>query len=266
MGKMLAAFWPAGAPLTRTSTQAKPDFVVLDLLLDPESAGAVLRGAGAVICLAGVTPARAAQTGESLSRNSDLALAGVRLAKGAQARRVFVASSAAVYGASGGVQEESGLCAPVSDYGRAKLAMEGAALALGNDIGQPVTALRIGNVAGADAILGGWRPGMQIDQLADGTTPRRSYIGPRSLAEALCSLSQAAHVPDVLNIAAPAPVEMGALLDAAGLPWAPRPAPAGVIADVTLSTKKLEDQVSFGSEDSTPEGLIAQWRDFQART
>ena len=265
LGQMLAAHWPSDAPLVRSSRGLKPEFVQFDLILEPDKAGRAMVGVGAVICLAGVTPAQVTIGTDVFSRNTDLALAAIRGAYDAGAGRVFIASSAAIYGAVGGVLEETAHCQPVSEYGITKLEMEAAALELAHTLGHTVTILRIGNVAGADAILGGWRTGMTIDQLANGCTPERSYIGPQTLARVLHVLCNADDLPEVLNIAAPGAVEMGALLDAADLQWSPRPAPQTAIANVTLSTRRLETHVTFAAENSTPAGLVAEWRAYQAQ-
>ena len=120
----------------------------------------------------------------------------------------------------------------------------------------PCTVLRLGNVAGADAILGGWRAGFTLDQLPDGRTPARSYIGPGKLARVLHALSMADTVPGLLNIAAPGTVEMGDLLDAAHLDWTARPATDQTIAQVHLDTTTLERLVPFAPTDSTAEGIV----------
>lgn len=257
---MLRAAWQDRFPVIWQARHPRPGF----LCLDPDADASAL-SAQVVVCLAGVTPATAAATGCAMDLNVDLALQAVRMAAGMGADHVFLASSAAVYGAAGGVLAETGDCHPVSDYGRAKLRMEHEARALGRRMGVGVTALRIGNVAGADAILGGWRAGMQIDRLSDGRTPRRSYIGPACFARALGALiCRTADLPGVINLSAPGAVEMGALLDAAGLAWQPREAGPGVIAEVELSTRRLARHVRFAPADSSPEGLAAQFRDFQA--
>ncbi len=264
LGTMLRAFWPEPEKLICHSRTASPGFVAFDLLTERDEAVEVMRGIGAVICLSGVTNDRAAAGGGLLEDNVDLACAAAQAAALAGQVQVFVASSAAVYGAAQGPHTEDAVCAPVSDYGNAKLRMEDKVHAA--HPGQPVTALRIGNVAGADAILGGWRKGMQIDALEDGTTPRRSYIGPLTLARVLHGLCGMRNLPSTLNIAAPGTVEMGALLDAAGLPWVPRPAAVGVIPQVELATDRLEQLVSFAPENSTAEGLVSEWRRFEATT
>lgn len=263
LGRMLGAFWPSRAGLRLHSGTHRADFVVFDLILEPSKAAACMGGIGTVICLAGITPARAQQTGEMLKRNTELALAAIRAAHAGGAGRVLLASSAAVYGAAQGIMAEDNAVQPAAPYGQAKRDMECSALDEASALGVSLTCLRIGNVAGADAILGGWRPGMQIDQLPDGTTPERSYVGPQTLARVLHGLTLCDDLPEVLNIAAPGAVEMGALLDAAGLDWSPRPAPEGVIARVELSTKRLAECVALPPKAGTAAALIAEWRAWQ---
>ena len=191
-----------------------------------------------------------------MSLNTDLALAAIDAAP--PDARVFVVSSAAVYGAADGPHLETSKVVPVSEYGSAKREMEIAALARG---GGRVCVLRIGNVAGADAILGGWRAGMTLDQLADGSTPRRSYIGPKTLVHVIHTLCGAAQLPDILNIAAPGVIEMGALLDSAELAWSPRTPVGPVIEEVVMDTTALEQFYSFTRQECSAAGMVAQWRE-----
>lgn len=264
LGDMVMKHWPSGRALVGSARRGRRGFIQLDLLVNPESATNAMSGKGAVLCLAGVTPAVAATGADVFSRNTDMALAALRAAKAAEAGRVFIASSAAVYSGTKGALTEDAVLAPQSEYGRAKAQMEQEALDLAHRLDHPLTVLRIGNVAGADAILGGWRAGFTLDQLPDDSTPARSYIGPRTLAKALHQLAGIHRLPDVLNLAAPGAVQMGALLDAARLDWTPRPASQATIANVTLSTKRLETHVRFAPEDATPHGLVAQWRAYQS--
>ena len=148
------------------------------------------------------------------------------------------------------------MAAPLSPYGRAKMAMEADAAAHPH----PSTVLRISNLAGADAILAGWRPGFALDRFADGRTPARSYIGPLSFARVLRALAGAQGLPAVLNVAAPGPVEMGVLLDAAALPWTPRPATEATVPRVHLDTGRLAPFVSIAPEAATPAGIVAEWQ------
>lgn len=247
--------WQARRP------QAGPGWHVFDPLSGQEAAagsGALMQaaqGCDRILCLAGAIPGRQ----QDLADNTRLARAAI-LAGAEVGAGVLLCSSVAVYGAQDGVLDEASALRPVAPYGQAKLEMEQAGQALGQQLGVAVTALRIANVAGCDAILGGWAPGFALDRFADGTTPRRSYIGPQTLARVLWDLTQARDLPPVLNVAAPGAVEMGALLDAAGLAWTPRPAPPEAIARVEVATEALSAFTRLEARDSLPEHLIAQWR------
>lgn len=262
LGGMLRRHWPADDTLCCQSRQSLPGFVQFDLPAIGEqpsdAAIAAARGAQAIICLAGITPARAGASGASLNDNISLALGALNLAESAGVPRFLAASSAAVYGAGEGPLTEDVTCMPVSDYGKQKLAMERALLEA--SAAAAVTILRIGNVAGADAILGGWQPEMRIDRFPDGRTPSRSYIGPITLARVMHHLCFVEGLPRILNIAAPGAVQMGALLDAAGLDWQPKPAPASAIPEVRLDTNTLERHVDFAPENQTPAGLVSEWQ------
>lgn len=218
--------------------------VVFDPLAQPEALAAAVAGADVVLALAGVVSGSA----DALEGNVILAEAVVCAAA---EKPVFVASSAAVYGAPAG---EAPLCeaarlAPLSPYGAAKAAMEAAVA------GRPgVTVLRLGNVAGADALLGAVAPeeGRVLDIFADGHGPHRSYIGPQALALALARLVRlgAAQVPlpAVVNLALPGTVTMDALLAASGEGWRARAAPAGAIGRVALDVSR-----------AVALGLVPQW-------
>lgn len=259
IGGILRRCWPTDRILWQSrAAQAGAHWVVLDPLADPQALVKAATGVDSVLCLAGVTPAMAAQGGD-MGDNIALALAAIRAATSTGAR-VLLASSAAVYGSQTGVLGEDLTPAPLSDYGHAKARMEVEGIALGEKLGVPVTALRIGNVAGVDAILGGWRPGFALDRFADGRTPRRSYIGPVTLARVLGDLAAAPDLPPILNVATSGVVEMGALLDAAGLAWTARPAPQTAIAQVCLSTSALQAVTSFADADSTLAAMVAEWR------
>ena len=264
LGSMLRFFWPKCGDLILHSRQQRPGFKCFNLLQEIDALVRISEGARMVICLPGVTPAAARATGAPLTQNTDLALAALEGVVAAGAGRVLLASSAAVYGAGDEAHREMDPCFPISDYGRAKYAMEREATATAKQLGQPMTVARIGNVAGADAILGGWHQGLGIDQLKDGTKPRRSYIGPATLADLIYQLSLCTDLPDILNIAAPGTVEMGALLDAASLPWSPRPAGPDVIAKVELSTQRLETYISFAPDTKTAAGLVREWQRLKA--
>ena len=256
IGAELRKCWPAGQGRWQArAPQPGPGWVIADPLAAPAALARAAAGCAAVLCLAGITPAAAAR-GAAYDLNRALALAAVRAGADSGAQ-VLLASSAAVYGRAPGPLREDAAPAPVSEYGHAKAEMETAALDLGAQLNIRVCALRIGNIAGLDAALGGWRPGFVLDRFADGRTPRRSYIGPRSMARLLGTLA-GAELPEVLNLAAPGAVEMGALLDAAGRAWTPRAAPPGAIPEVVFDLARLARLAAL--EPATPAGLVAEWR------
>jgi nucleoside-diphosphate-sugar epimerase len=137
--------------------------------------------------------------------------------------------------------------------------MEDRGAALGVELGVAVTSLRIGNIAGLDAILGGWRPGFALDVLPGGGTPRRSYVGMGDLAQALADVAAAEALPPALNIASPGAIAMGDLLAAAGLTWQPRPAPETVIAQVELETTRLAALSPVGAAPADADRMVQDW-------
>lgn len=193
-----------------------------------------------------------------LSLNVQLAEACLRAAGQAGIGKILLASSSAVYGASNGqpCREETPL-APVNDYGRAKIAAEAVAEHW-RARGLAVTCLRIGNVAGADALLTNPARPLLLDHFGNGATPLRSYIGAQTMARVLAALL-VQDLPPVLNLAAPDPVAMGDLAAASGLPWQYQPAPATAYPRITLDCSALAARVAFTAADSTAAEMIAQW-------
>ncbi|MCD9149777.1 NAD-dependent epimerase/dehydratase family protein [Pseudophaeobacter flagellatus] len=283
IGALLRQFWcPEQSPRTTATAQlhwqsrqplrdahsrplANP---VLDPLAEPTRLAALVARADVVLCLAGSIPGR----GGDLADNSRLAEATIRAS--AQARRpgtdqpprVLLASSAAVYGNQPGLLAEDQPLHPVQPYGIAKAEMEQRATRLGQQLGVPVTALRISNIAGLDAILGGWTPGFCLDQFGDGSSPRRSYVGPQALARILAALLPRTDLPPCLNLAQPGLIEMGALLRAADLPFQLRPAAASAIAEVGLDVGRLARllagtpvQQSLLQTPAQVDQLVADW-------
>lgn len=211
-----------------------------------------------MLVLAGATHHR----GDSLHVNSRIADACCRAALDSGIRRVFVASSSAVYGnhlVRGFLESDDPI--PVNQYGRSKLEMEAACLRWSKEI--EVVCLRIGNVVGADALLSKKYAGSTnevfIDCFRDGTTPRRSYIGPKTMAQILVQLGAVERsLPSIINLAAPTPVQMGDLADSAGLTWRKRFREDTVGQSITMDCTMLWDIVSGIKAASTPPELIAQ--------
>lgn len=232
LGRIMQVSWPEAQYFGRSATPRE------------------VEGATCLIDMRGIVPGRG-----DLQQNIAIAQQALDLAQTAGIAHVILPSTAAVYDRLPGPQRED-QAAPRSEYAKSKIAMEEMAAAHP----QSATALRIGNVAGADAVLGQWRPGFALDQLADGTTPRRTYIGLQSFGLGLKALAACADLPAVLNFAAPAVIEMGALLDAAGLAWSPRPASPQTIASVEMDLTRLSQTISLSGFARTPEALVAEWR------
>lgn len=214
-----------------------------------------------IVNLAGVTG-----SGPGLSRNLALAQAAHRAAQRLGCRHVVLASSAAVYGPGPleGLLDEADALRPVSPYGHAKLSMERLA---GRGEGPGVTCLRIGNIPGADGLLG--RAAVGPELILDPACglpsgPERSWIGPRTFASALAALVGVAldghDLPPVLNIAQDPPLPMAALLDVARLRWRFGPPREGTIARVALATRRLTEILPAPLPPATSAALVAEWQ------
>lgn len=264
VGRMVLWHWPVAAvPVLPQYRRMAPTGA---LLWDPMEGPRALidhqarsgQAFGALVMLAGVVPG----AGRDLSHNRSLAEATLAAATRAGIPRVLLASSSAVYGPGEHITEDAP-CAPANAYGAAKLEMEAAAHAW-RERGFEVCALRIGNVAGADALLLNVARGtgkITLDVFADGAGPLRSYIGPRTMAQVLVSLCRhEGELPPALNIAAPDPVTMAALAEAAGAYIRPRPAPPTAHQRITLDCTRLAALHAFAAEDSAPREMVRQWR------
>ena len=266
LGRILRIVWlQTGAlgcsPVWTVRQPVFPDDVTWDILSGPVP----LIAKGAVILhLAGVLRGDAA----SLAANTALALKVCKAAQKAGASHVFLASSAAVYGASDGEHTEEKRPCPQSDYGQAKLNMERNALYWAHNAGANapgVTCLRIGNVLGADMLLA--RAVRDQEILLDpvpghGNGPTRSYIGPHAFAQVLARLVlravAGASLPEILNIAAPEPVYMADLLLAARQPFRFGPPNSDTIPSVHISNARL---AALAPLVSTPaKAMVADWQ------
>jgi len=207
----------------------------------------------AMIILAGKVPGRG-----DMADNARLAEACLQAAEKIDIKRVLLASSSAVYGTNIGVPfgENSPVC-PINDYGKAKVAAEQVAEKW-RARGLKVTCLRIGNVAGADALLTNPASPVKIDQFSDGGAPVRSYIGPLSLARILSELLDL-DLPDILNVAAPVPVSMSELASAAFGEWLWQPAPNSAQQHITLNCDLLASLVRFSPDESKASEMVKQW-------
>lgn len=269
VGRMLCACWQDVAPGLGLIPQYRRAAPPVALAWDPlDGPGALLthiaetgRRPAAIVALAGVTPG----PGRDLGLNRHIAEATLDAGLRAGVARVLLASSSAVYGAGGSIPfTEDAPRAPVNAYGSAKLEME-TACAPWRARGLDICAMRIGNVAGADALLlnvarAGPGGAVVIDRFADGGGPVRSYIGPATLAAVLATLCRhPGPLPEALNIAAPGPVAMTALAQAAGAHIETRPAPRDAHQHITLDCRRLAALHRFAPGDGTPAEMVRQW-------
>lgn len=266
VGRMLRHSWAQDASGIAFTFQTR-DPASADLLWDvlhplPQ---ALLHAApfDCMIVLSGVVP----RPGADVAGNAALGAAALAAAARLDIGSVLLASSSAVYGAGRGSPFcESDPAEPVNAYGRAKLEMEEQCRAQARASGIRLCCLRIGNVAGADALLGAAQALPQgteraLDMFADGGTPERSYIGPHSMARVLSTLAHTRlQLPEVLNIAAPYPVTMRALAETAQLPFALVPAPQTAHQRITLDCTALAALHRFAPAESDPAEMVRQWQ------
>lgn len=250
LGRLLRRAWSlerkGPEPVWQARGRGRGGDLIFDPL-DPEAFRAAAARADAILNLAGSVSDDPAL----LAQHVTLAAAARNAARDAGVP-VFQVSSAAVYGGGSALSEDVPL-APAGEYGAAKQRME---KALSGFPG--VTCLRIGNVAGADALLGRAGESRVLDVFPDGLPARRSYIGPQALVAAVSRLTQlaveGASLPAVINLALPGAVRMDALLAAAGVAWTARPAPACAISHVELDVSRA---LSLGLLD--PRRADAGW-------
>lgn len=263
VGRMLRRYWaeapPRGMTLAWQSRRSDGD-----LQWDAGEGGAALAARGAfdrLLVLAGVTPSE----GADLAANAEIARACADAGARMGAAHMLLTSSVAVYGAAKAHPWcEDDTPAPSGAYGRAKLEAERALREV--EGAPPATALRIGNVLGADALMlnaagaDADHP-LHLDQFTDGHGPLRSYIGPVTLAQVLETLLQkGADLPDVLNVAAPAPVAMQTLLEAQGTPYVMHPAPPDAVQQVTLDCRRLAGLRTFHEDAADAGAMLHEWR------
>lgn len=266
IGRILCALWrQAPPPGLRPMTAGRQPGN--DLVWDMAAGPADLPPGAVILHLAAVL----GRDPQALAGNAVMAGHLATAARQAHARRVLFVSTAAVYGRLDRDADETDPAVPLSPYGQAKLQAEVVIRqALGDQtpgdqaLGRAgLSILRVGNVPGVDALLGGagGRP-IVLDPVpgADGG-PLRSWIGPVTLARVLADLIATPALPAVLNVAQPGPLPMAALLDAAGLPWLYGPANPGVLARATLSVDRLAARLPVPRADAAD--LVAEWRNVQ---
>lgn len=219
-------------------------------------------GIQGLIVLSGITPSSKGD----LSTNGAIVQAAVAAAHAAGIKRLLVASSSAVYSTGNEMpQTEYAPTLPVNDYGRAKLFSEGVCDRAW-EAGVDICSLRIGNVAGADALLlnaecATAAAPLQLDRFSDGRGPQRSYIGPSTLADVFETLAcHSGPLPIRLNIAAPNPVSMESLVSEAHAPWHFVRPSSTAYQTITLDCSRLNDLHDFPANASDPAEMIVEWK------
>lgn len=219
---------------------------------------AKLPRADAVVALWGVVPGG----GAPVEENIDLARTAQQIGTSCGADRVIHASSVAVYTPSDQVLDESAPCVPRNAYGRAKLQMETAV----SKSSPRSVCLRIANVAGADGVfsaLAGDGP-ITLDQFADGTGPRRSYVQPSTLAQVIETLVSLPtdDLPQVINVAGKTPVAMQDIVVAADRPVLWRAAPQEALPVMAVDVGRLNALVDLGAQSTDAVELVQEWRKY----
>ena len=271
VSQLLSKHWQASPPRNAVRTQSRD--AGFDLQWSPLEDGpdALLRfneaegGLKAIVAMIGTTPST---TGD-MSRTVALAREVISAARRAGVPRVLLASSSAVYALGEGKSEIDTL-EPTSTYGQLKLDMERAVAQ--SSAGLEVCCLRIGNVAGADALLGrasdvsNSNP-IKLDQFPDRRGPLRSYIGPAQLARCLEELIRHTGIlPPALNCAAESPLAMADLVQAANLPWVWSPAPKERYETqrITLDCTLLAQTIGAQNLAASPDSMVAELRNLGA--
>ena len=249
LGRALGRYWAANEPC------------FTPVWMGRREAEGELPAAQAVLALWG----RTAGDAETLAENAELAERAAGLAEKAGAGRVLHLSSAAVYGGGAGPHREADALAPRGAYGAAKCEMEARIARLG---GARHCILRLANVAGADSLFRALdtRDEIVLDRFEGGGGPVRSYIAIPELAQVVEALlaCEAARLPQVLNVAAPAPVAMEEIARAAGRRIVWREAGAEAVPRVVLDTARLESLVSLGPQASDAAHLVDSWQRYGA--
>lgn len=212
----------------------------------------------AIVVLAGALPGSPASVS-----NVGIAHSYLDAAAEASVPRVLLASSSAVYGARHGAPfSEQSPCRPSNEYGHDKFAMEKIALDW-RDRGVETCSMRIGNVAGADALLlyGRGTETRTIDRFADGRGPVRSWIDGFTLSDAIADLALSPEVlPPAVNVACDPPYAMDELADLAGIPWTSRPAIPSAPHSLAMNNQLLRQFSSSVPQTLSARTLIGRWQ------
>ena len=265
VGSLLRRFWARTPPrdirpVFQTGKRDGENLVAWRVGDDP----ADLPAAQTIVALWGVTPGN----GPAFGENQALGCQALEIAAAVGARQVLLASSAAVYSGSPRIAhaETDDLPRPANAYGQSKLAMEHAARRWVEERSDPprLVSLRLANVIGADQLFGNLAQDevIRLDRFASGAGPVRSYLAIPDLARVVETLacSDAAGLPDVLNVGGHEPLALADLASLAARKVIWRPAPPGALERLQLDTSRLRALVGDCAASSDPARAIESWK------
>ena len=226
----------------------------------PVARDAVPVAADAVIALWGATSGDETQLG----LNETLARRAMALGRDVGADRVLHLSTNAVYDPAIARPDEDAASVPSEGqgYAAAKRRMEHAILGAPQEKPRQAS-LRLCNVVGADSLGPALRQGeARLTRFADGRGPVRSMIAPGDLARVLAGLIAlpSQQLPQLLNVAAPEPVDMADILRAAGCHITPVPPRGGDRARAEVDTGRLLALLPGLDLATTAQDMVADWR------
>ena len=193
-----------------------------------------------------------------LPANRTLAIEAQRIGSETGADRVLHASSIAAYLPQISALREEDPLGNSNAYGMAKTEMEHAVQVAP---GPRRCCLRLGSVAGAESLARALAEDnlIRLHQFASGHGPLRSYIAPADLAKVVLGLTHLPlnDLPQALNVGAPHPVRMEALLATANRAFHWSPAPDTARETAILDTSLLQSLVPLAPNSADPAAIVA---------
>ena len=195
---------------------------------------------------------------EALAENVRLTRFAQEIGASVGARRVFHFATGAIYAPSAQTLTEDSETVPRHAYGRSKLMAE---LAVPAARAHRATFLRLGNVAGADALFRAFSRNelVTLDRFSDGRGPQRTYVAPDDLVKVLIHLmyNRVEELPHALNVGGRVPVDMAEIVKARNIPMQRVAAPATALPIQWLSVDRLSGLGITMSKSSDPAHLAS---------
>lgn len=190
--------------------------------------------------------------------NTEIAVNSCILAERLNIPKVFLASSAAVYGKNQKIFSENDCCSPINGYGAAKLEMEN--ICLSRSFNSNILCLRMANFVGADALsvnILSQKP-IVLDVNSIKLSGLRSYLAPLSFLKILRTLSTNNTLQNCpINIANPMPFRMQEVLDMLRADYNCRHCLSG-ISDIELDINLLKSIHVFEENEYELQAMLNQ--------